>query len=111
MLRMLLDAFRAKFLQRHGRELTDDEKSKWNDTVDDMTFEDMDDMGVTPEEATFTRRATDATHATPRQSSWADYHAHYEDIAWAVMMHPEQEYKSIYRSVYNREAEEVVTEI
>uniref|UniRef100_A0A7S0RHU2 Uncharacterized protein n=1 Tax=Chlamydomonas leiostraca TaxID=1034604 RepID=A0A7S0RHU2_9CHLO len=107
LIRILLDSFRTKYLEHLGRTLNDEEKQIWNTTVDKMTEADLHFMGVTRAQAALSKYGQ---HTAQGEGSRAAHDAGDVPVAYAVTAHSKAGFRAIYRSVYGRDAEEVIEE-
>lgn len=107
LIRILLDSFRSKFLEHHGRTLNDEEKQNWNATVDNMTEDDLQFMGVNRAQAALSKYGQNTAQG---EGSRAAHDAGAVPVAYAVTAHSKAGFRVIYRSVYNKDAEVVIEE-
>jgi hypothetical protein len=106
LVRILLDSFREKYLRMYNRTLTDVEKQTWNTTLDNMTDDDLRDLGVTRPQAALSKYG----QRTAQDQGGAAHVAGAVPIAFAVIANQKAGFRAIFRSVYNQDADEVVEE-
>ena len=91
----------------YNRTLTDAEKQTWNTTVNNMTDDDLRDLGVTRPQAALSKYGQ---RTAQDQGSAAAHVAGAVPIAFAVIANEKDGFRAIFRSVYNQDADEVVEE-
>ena len=105
LIRILLDLFRSKYLQRLNRTLDDEEKLVWNATVDNMLDDDLKEMRLTRQQAALSKYGE---YTAQGQGSRAAHHADAVSVAYAVATSSKPGMRAIYRYVYGQGSDEAI---